>query len=150
MRSRAYLASSLISSSEHVIARAHVGLHELKVSLKVFPPFHRLLWSTPLIEGPIETVSEVAVVESNATKEVNDETDKLMNSLLQEVMVETAQETNSELVKEEYVEGMDEVLYLEVTDPKKKKTTSCTNQQHSLRRSWDEGADQGVLCPFWC
>ena len=78
--------------------------------------------STPLIEGPIETVSEVAVVESNATKEVNDETDKLMNSLLQEVLVETAQETNSELVKEEYVEVMDEVLYLEVTDPKKKKT----------------------------
>ena len=78
--------------------------------------------STPLIEEPIETVSEVAVVKSNTTKEVNDETDKLMNSLLQEVLVETAQETNSELVKEEYVEVMDEVLYLEVTDPKKKKT----------------------------
>ena len=38
------------------------------------------------------------------------------------MLVETAQETSNELVKEEYVEGMDEVLYLEVTDPKKKKT----------------------------
>ena len=78
--------------------------------------------STPLIEEPIETVSEVAVVKSNTTKEVNDETDKLMDGLLQEVLAETVQGTNSELVKEEYVEGMDEVLYLEVTDPKKKKT----------------------------
>ena len=78
--------------------------------------------STPLIEEPIETVSEVTVAESNTTKEINDETDKLMDSLLQEVLVKTAEETNSELVKEEYVKVMDEVLYLEVTDPKKKKT----------------------------
>ena len=45
-----------------------------------------------------------------------------MDGLLQEVLAETAQGTCGELVKEEYVEGMDEVLYLEVPDPKKKKT----------------------------
>ena len=41
-----------------------------------------------------------------------------MDGLLQEVLADSA----AELSKEEYVEEVGEALYLEVTDPKKKKT----------------------------
>ena len=73
--------------------------------------------NTPVMEESNEHVVEVT---PPVAKEIADETDKLMDGLLQEVLAETAGETNSdELVKEEYVENMS---YLEVTDPKKKKT----------------------------
>lgn len=73
--------------------------------------------NTPVMEESNEHVVEVT---TPVAKEIADETDKLMDGLLQEVLAETAGETNSdELVKEEYVEN---VAYLEVTDPKKKKT----------------------------
>jgi hypothetical protein len=73
--------------------------------------------NTPVVEESNEHVVEVT---TPVAKEIADETDKLMDGLLQEVLAETARETNSdELVKEEYVENMS---YLEVTDPKKKKT----------------------------
>ena len=76
--------------------------------------------NTPVMEESNEHVVEVT---PPVDKEIADETDKLMDGLLQEVLAETAGETNSgELVKEEYVENVENVAYLEVTDPKKKKT----------------------------
>ena len=76
--------------------------------------------NTPVMEESNEHVVEVT---TPVAKEIADETDKLMDGLLQEVLAETAGETNSgELVKEEYVENVENVAYLEVTDPKKKKT----------------------------
>ena len=76
--------------------------------------------NTPVMEESNEHVVEVT---PPVDKEIADETDKLMDGLLQEVLAETAGETNSgELVKEEYVENVENVSYLEVTDPKKKKT----------------------------
>ena len=76
--------------------------------------------NTPVMEESNEHVVEVT---PPVAKEIADETDKLMDGLLQEVLAETAGETNSgELVKEEYVENVENVAYLEVTDPKKKKT----------------------------
>ena len=76
--------------------------------------------NTPVMEESNEHVVEVT---PPVAKEIADETDKLMDGLLQEVLAETAGETNSdELVKEEYVENVENMSYLEVTDPKKKKT----------------------------
>ena len=76
--------------------------------------------NTPVMEESNEHVVEVT---PPVDKEIADETDKLMDGLLQEVLAETAGETNSgELVKEEYVENVENVAYLEVPDPKKKKT----------------------------
>lgn len=76
--------------------------------------------NTPVMEESNEHVVEVT---PPVAKEIADETDKLMDGLLQEVLAETAGETNSgELVKEEYVENVENISYLEVTDPKKKKT----------------------------
>ena len=76
--------------------------------------------NTPVMEESNEHVVEVT---PPVDKEIADETDKLMDGLLQEVLAETAGETNSgELVKEEYVENVENMSYLEVTDPKKKKT----------------------------
>ena len=68
--------------------------------------------STPVLETEEETmpVEIPAVIEA--------ETDKLMDDLLQEVL----SDSTTELTKEEYVEEVGETLYLEVTDPKKKKT----------------------------
>ena len=68
--------------------------------------------STPVLETEEETmpVEIPAVIEA--------ETDKLMDDLLQEVL----SDSTTELTKEEYVEEVGEALYLEVTDPKKKKT----------------------------
>ena len=74
--------------------------------------------NTPVLdtEEPKVVVEEVSVVET--TKIIEAETDKLMDGLLQEVLADSA----AELSKEEYVVDVDEALYLEVTDPKKKKT----------------------------
>ena len=74
--------------------------------------------NTPVLdtEEPKVVVEEVSVVET--TKIIEAETDKLMDGLLQEVLADSA----AELSKEEYVEEVGEALYLEVTDPKKKKT----------------------------
>jgi hypothetical protein len=75
--------------------------------------------STPVLdtEEPQVVVEEVPVVVETA-KIIEAETDKLMDGLLQEVLADSA----AELSKEEYVEEVGEALYLEVTDPKKKKT----------------------------
>jgi len=70
-----------------------------------------------VIEEPQVVVEEVPVVVETA-KIIEAETDKLMDGLLQEVLADSA----AELSKEEYVEEVGEALYLEVTDPKKKKT----------------------------
>ena len=59
--------------------------------------------NTPVMEESNEHVVEVT---TPVAKEIADETDKLMDGLLQEVLAETAGETNSgELVKEEYVKN---------------------------------------------
>jgi hypothetical protein len=68
--------------------------------------------STPVL------VTEEPKVVVETTKIIEAETDKLMDGLLQEVLADSA----AELSKEEYVVDVDEALYLEVTDPKKKKT----------------------------
>ena len=70
-----------------------------------------------VVEEPQVVVEEVSVVVETA-KIIEAETDKLMDGLLQEVLADSA----AELSKEEYVEEVGEALYLEVTDPKKKKT----------------------------
>ena len=70
-----------------------------------------------VVEEPQVVVEEVPVVVETA-KIIEAETDKLMDGLLQEVLADSA----AELSKEEYVEEVGEALYLEVTDPKKKKT----------------------------
>ena len=70
-----------------------------------------------VVEEPKVVVEEVPVVVETA-KIIEAETDKLMDGLLQEVLADSA----AELSKEEYVEEVGEALYLEVTDPKKKKT----------------------------
>jgi hypothetical protein len=70
-----------------------------------------------VVEEPQVVVEEVQVVVETA-KIIEAETDKLMDGLLQEVLADSA----AELSKEEYVEEVGEALYLEVTDPKKKKT----------------------------
>jgi hypothetical protein len=69
-----------------------------------------------VVEEP-KVVEEVSVV-VETTKVIEAETDKLMDGLLQGVLADSA----AELSKEEYAVDIDEALYLEVTDPKKKKT----------------------------
>ena len=71
----------------------------------------------PVVVEEVSVVEEVPVVVETA-KIIEAETDKLMDGLLQEVLADSA----AELSKEEYIEEVGEALYLEVTDPKKKKT----------------------------
>ena len=66
----------------------------------------------------METEEEEETMPVEIPAVIEAETDKLMDDLLQEVL----SDSTTELTKEEYVEEVGETLYLEVTDPKKKKT----------------------------